>query len=223
MQEGMQKTKDLSYTGLSYTGLSCAGLSCIRGDRRLFSGLDFRLGSGDWLQIEGENGAGKTSLLRMVAGLLAAESGVISWHSRPVSENRDAFNADLLYLGHAAAIKDDLTPLENLRINAAIVGQPITTEAAVDALTSIGLLGRASLPCRFLSQGQKRRVALARLLLTPARLWILDEPFVALDAAAVTMLCAIIDRHLNDGGMALLTSHQPIALNRPGASIRLGR
>ena len=201
--------------------LSALGLACVRGDRRLFSDLGFSLAAGAWLQVEGENGAGKTSLLRIVAGLLAPAEGEIHWNGQPVKGNRDEFHGDLLYLGHAGAIKEEFTPLENLRMNAAIAGQHVAEVDAFKALRRMGLKGREELPARFLSQGQKRRVALARLLVSPARLWVLDEPFVALDVAAVAMLCGLIEEHLQKGGMALFTSHQEVSLAAPGGALRL--
>ena len=201
--------------------LSALGLACVRGDRRLFSDLGFSLAAGAWLQVEGENGAGKTSLLRIVAGLLAPAEGEIHWNGQPVKGNRDEFHGDLLYLGHAGAIKEEFTPLENLRMNAAIAGQHVAEVDAFKALRRMGLKGREELPARFLSQGQTRRVALARLLVSPARLWVLDEPFVALDVAAVAMLCGLIEEHLQKGGMALFTSHQEVSLAAPGGALRL--
>ncbi len=201
--------------------LSALGLACVRGDRRLFSDLGFSLAAGAWLQVEGENGAGKTSLLRIVAGLLTPADGEIRWNHQSVTQNQDEYHANLLYLGHAGAIKEEFTPLENLRMNAAIAGQHVAEAEAFQALRRMGLKGREQLPARFLSQGQKRRVALARLLVSPAKLWVLDEPFMALDVAAVAMLCGLIDAHLQKGGMALFTSHQEVSLAAPGGALRL--
>jgi len=203
--------------------LRAHGLACDRGDRRLFSTVDFSVAAGEWLQVEGANGAGKTSLLRIIAGLAPAAEGQIDWAGRPVAEQRDDFHADLLYLGHSSAIKDDLSALENLQTAAAIAGRPLAESTALAALRRIGLKGREDLPTRVLSQGQKRRVALARLLCSEARLWILDEPFVALDVAAVTLLCAILNEHLARSGLLLFTSHQPVQLAGHGASLRLGQ
>lgn len=203
--------------------LQAHGLACDRGDRRLFSGVDFAVPAGEWLQVEGPNGAGKTSLLRIVAGLAAAAEGHLEWEGQPVADARDAFNARLLYLGHAPAIKDDLSALENLQIAAAVAGRSLDETTALAALRRIGLGGREDLPSRVLSQGQKRRVALARLLCSQARLWILDEPFVALDVAAVDQLCTILDEHLARGGLLLFTSHQAVHLAGSGGSLRLGR
>ena len=199
------------------------GLACDRGDRRLFSDVDFSVATGEWLQIEGANGASKTSLLRILAGLAPAAGGQIEWDKQPVSKVRDEFHARLLYLGHAATIKDDLSALENLQTAAAVAGSPLEESVALQALRRIGLKGREDLPSRVLSQGQKRRVALARLLCSQARLWILDEPFVALDVAAVDLLCGILDEHLARGGMLLFTSHQAVHLAGTGSSLRLGK
>lgn len=211
-----------SFLTLGYSlMLEIRGLACVRGDRRLFSGLDFRLEAGGWLQIEGENGAGKTSLLRIVAGLLAQAEGDILWNGQSTGSAREEYHAELLYLGHAASIKEEFTPLENLRMNAAVAGQHVEEGAALAALRRIGLKGREDIPSRFLSQGQKRRVALARLLISPAKLWVLDEPFVALDVRAVAQLCELIGEHVQKGGMALFTSHQEVNLPGEGRALRL--
>jgi heme exporter protein A len=202
--------------------LNANGLACTRGDRCLFTDVSLTLNPGDWLQVEGENGTGKTSLLRIVCGLLHKEAGEIRWNGQLVTEIDDEYRGNLLYLGHAGAIKEELTALENLRIGAALGGQTLDEAAALDALRRLGLKGREDLPARFLSQGQKRRVALARLLTNQAKLWVLDEPFVALDIRAVNLLCAIIGEHLRAGGMALLTSHQEVNLGEGGRLLRLG-
>jgi heme exporter protein A len=203
--------------------LSASGLACVRGDRRLFSDVAFSLSAGEWLHVEGENGAGKTSLLRIVAGLLHAAEGEIRWGGQPVDDIRDEYHAALLYLGHAPAIKEDMTPLENLFTSASVAGRSLADADAFGALRRIGLKGREEIPSRFLSQGQKRRVALARLLVSGAKLWVLDEPFVALDVAAVAMLGGLIGEHLEQGGMALLTSHQEMKLSGRARTLRLGK
>jgi len=138
-----------------------------------------------------------------------------------VVQNPEAFRADLAYLGHQLALKEDLTPLENLRADAAVAGRPLKPEDALKALAQLGLRGREHLPVRVLSQGQKRRTALARLLVSSAKLWILDEPFVALDTAAQNALTQIINGHLAHQGMVLLTSHQAVSLGGVGFSYRL--
>jgi len=202
--------------------LEVSGLACSRGDRSIFVDIDFSLSPGEWLHVEGENGAGKTSLLRIVAGLLAPVAGDIRWNGASVREARDDYNGRMLYLGHAPAIKEELTALENLSAAAAIAGEPRDEASLLAALRRVGLKARERLPVRHLSQGQKRRVALARLPVSRARLWILDEPFVALDVAAVKMLKGLLDGHLEGGGMVLLTSHQEFALAGRGRSLVLG-
>lgn len=188
--------------------LEVCGLSCARGERLLFSDVSFSLNSGEWLHIQGENGAGKTSLMRLLVGLAHAEAGEISWKGQraPSPEYRQ----DLLYMGHHGAVKEDLTPFENLKLGLALDGLPADETQVLHALRRLGLRGREDLPVRVLSAGQKRRVLLARLLTRPARLWVLDEAFNALDVAAVTLLGGLIGEHIEQGGMAVLTSHQPL-------------
>ena len=200
---------------------SVSNLSCSRGDKRLFSGVSFALQPGQWLHLEGDNGVGKTSLLRLACGLSALEQGEIQWQGQPVSQNSDEFRANLAYLGHQLALKEDLTPLENLRADAAIAGRALSRADAKSALVQLGLKGREHLPVRVLSQGQKRRTALARLWVSSAKLWILDEPFVALDNAAQNVLSEVINSHLSKQGMVLLTSHQAVSLAGQGQSYRL--
>jgi heme exporter protein A len=200
---------------------SVSNLSCARGDKRLFSGVSFTLEPGQWLHLEGDNGVGKTSLLRLVCGLASAEDGVISWNNQPVAQNPEAFRADLAYLGHQLALKEDLSPLENLQAEAAVSGRDLSKADALKALAQLGLRGKEHLPVRVLSQGQKRRSALARLLVSSAKLWVLDEPFVALDGAAQNALSEVINGHLANQGMVLLTSHQAVSLSGQGFSYRL--
>lgn len=198
-----------------------SNLSCARGDKRLFSGVSFSLQPGQWLHLEGNNGVGKTSLLRLVCGLSALEEGEITWNNQAVSKDPQIFRANLAYLGHQLALKDDLSPLENLQTDAAIVGRQLTASDAKQALAQMGLRGRENLPVRVLSQGQKRRTALARLLVSSAKLWVLDEPFVALDTLAQNALSEVINAHLAKQGMVLLTSHQAVSLGSQGFSYRL--
>jgi heme exporter protein A len=201
--------------------LSVSDLSCVRGDQTLFSGVSFELNAGQWLHLEGTNGSGKTSLLRIVTGFTPPAHGQVCWKGRPLADAPEAFNADLLYLGHALALKDELSALENLQADAAIAGRSFVAADALAALQRLGLRGRTRLPVRVLSQGQKRRVALARLMLQTAPLWVLDEPFVALDAQAQALVADAISGHVQRGGMALFTSHQPMDLQGRGASFRL--
>ena len=193
--------------------LTATGLTCVRGERRLFSGLDLAVAPGEWLHVQGENGAGKTSLLRMLTGLAHAEAGEIRWNGESIRVLGEDYRRDMLFLGHHGALKEELTPLENLGLAAALDGEELAEKDALDVLRRFGLRGREELPVRFLSAGQKRRVLLARLVTRKAKLWVLDEPFTALDVKAVDMLAGLIGEHLSDGGMAVLTSHQamPIA------------
>ncbi len=198
--------------------LEADNLECVRGERRLFAGLSFRLEAGELLYLQGRNGAGKTSLLRMLIGLLPPESGEIRWAGLPIKAAGEQFRSDLCYLGHLNAIKEELTPLENLLAAARLAEEELSEDEALDALEQVGLAGREDLACRYLSQGQKRRVALARLVKERRPLWVLDEPFVALDVAAVDWLAGIISGHLQRGGLAVMTTHQAVAL--PSGQVR---
>ena len=192
--------------------LRVSDLSCVRGDRALFTGVHFDVEPGEWLHVRGANGCGKTSLLRLLAGLSQPAQGEIHWHGEPVNRDAGGFRSDLLYLGHHAAVKEELTAIENLQLASELDGIALSREDALAALKRFGLQGREDLPVRFLSAGQKRRVLLARLLARKARLWILDEPFTALDTRAVQMLGGLIGEHVAGGGMAIVTSHQQIPI-----------
>lgn len=187
-------------------------LACVRGDRLLFAGLGFTLEPGGRLHVTGENGSGKTSLLRILCGLSPPDTGEIRWQDDPIARLGDEYRKAVLYLGHHNALKEELTALENLRTTAALAGVAMENAQGADLLGRVGLAGREELQVRFLSQGQKRRVALSRLLWSTSPLWVLDEPFVALDTSAVTWLAGIISKHLSAGGMAVLTSHQEVAI-----------
>lgn len=187
-------------------------LACQRGDRLLFRRLDFSAGPGALVRVAGANGMGKTSLLRLVAGLAQPAAGEVRWRGEEIGAAREAFHGALFYLGHGAAFNELLSPLENLRFAAAAAGLGDDAAACEAALDEIGLGRQRDLPCRVLSQGQRRRVALARLALSAARpLWLLDEPFTALDVKAVAALARRIDAHCGRGGIVLLTSHQDVA------------
>jgi heme exporter protein A len=192
--------------------LVATNLACIRGDRQLFQGLGFSLNAGEWLHVGGENGAGKTSLLRILCGLSAPAAGETCWNGKPIHHDADKHRARLTYLGHQTAVKEDLSARENLQVSAAVKGWNLAVDDADRALASMGLAGREELPVRYLSQGQKRRVALAQLLTGGGPLWILDEPFVALDSDAVGAVVRIIEAHLAAGGMTVITSHQDARL-----------
>ena len=194
--------------------LELRDVGCARGGRLLFGGLSLRLDPGRWLRVAGENGAGKTSLLRLLAGLLPPAEGQVLWRGAPLVDQAERLGRERLYLGHAPALKDDLTPLENLQAACTLAGDPLSLAQAEDALAQAGLAACARLPVRQLSQGQRRRCALARLPLARRRpLWVLDEPFTALDAAACEWLGAQLRAHLHAGGVAVLTSHQPVPLD----------
>lgn len=194
--------------------LKLDSVACTRGARRLFSGITHSLVPGELLRVQGPNGAGKTSLLRMLCGLLAPTEGCVLWRGEKLSAQRDTFGHDLVYLGHAAALKDELSPLENLLDACTLGGHPTDAAAALAALRSAGLRGHERTAARRLSQGQRRRSALARLALCQAApLWVLDEPFNALDATATAWLSGLIEAHLQRAGMVVLTSHQEVALS----------
>jgi heme exporter protein A len=192
--------------------LEAQNLSCTRGDRELFTDLNFKLESGTLLYVEGPNGSGKTTLLRAVCGLFLPTDGDILWQGENTRSLAEDFRKDVIYLGHHNGIKLDLSGLENLHIASVLDGDNVAEEQLWNALEQMGLSGFEDLPTRSLSQGQKRRVALARLLINSARLWILDEPFTALDVAAVERLQAVIAEHVTNGGIVMLTTHQEVAL-----------
>ena len=191
--------------------LEARQLECTRGERRLFSELSFRLGGGQLLRVAGANGSGKTSLLRIMCGLLAPSAGELRWKGKPIRSEREEYSKNLVFIGHLNALKDDLTALENLQLAAALSGMPAGSERMLAGLDRFGVAHCAALPAKVLSQGQRRRVALARLALTPAvPLWILDEPFAALDVGAVVELERLLAAHLASGGMVVLTTHQEV-------------
>ena len=194
--------------------LDLDAVTCERGGRTLFAGLNCRVAAAQLLRVQGANGSGKTSLLRMVTGLLPPAQGRILWRGEEVGKLAEEFGRQLVYLGHAAALKDDLSARENLQVAALLGGIAITDEAAGLALAQAGLAGRERVPARQLSQGQRRRVGLARLVVaTGAALWVLDEPFNALDTAATDWLCRLITDPLARGGVVVLTSHQAVGLD----------
>ncbi|MDR9828175.1 cytochrome c biogenesis heme-transporting ATPase CcmA [Vibrio sp. FNV 38] len=184
-------------------------LTAIRDERVLFADLSFTVQRGELVQIEGRNGTGKTTLLRIIAGLGDKDEGMVSWNQLAVESDREAFHRDLLFLGHQTGIKRELTPYENLSFY-----QAVHTEGKTDkddlyqALTQVGLAGREDVPVAQLSAGQQRRVALARLWLTNKPLWILDEPLTAIDKQGVKVLERLFLQHVESGGIVLLTTHQ---------------
>ncbi len=188
--------------------LEATGLDCARGGRMLFRGLSLSLRGGERLRIVGANGSGKTSLLRILCGLLSPDAGEVRWQGNAIPRLREEYSRQLLYLGHAAAVKDELTPAENLRITCTLAGLPVSSSRIGDALDRLGL-SAIDFPVKKLSQGQKRRAALARLPLSESiPLWLLDEPCAALDAAATRLVEELIDGHVAHGGAVVLTTHR---------------
>jgi heme exporter protein A len=192
--------------------LEARALACVRGERRLFEGLNLTVSSGECLHVRGENGVGKTSLLRLLTGLSKPETGEILWGGLSINKDVSTFHRELLFLGHRDALKEDLTALENLQLYAALDDIHLPDEKALSALWRFGLRGREHLPVSCLSAGQKRRVLMARMLTRQAKLWILDEPFNALDVHAVQALQDLIAEHVEFGGLVVLTSHQEVTL-----------
>lgn len=203
--------------------LQASRLECVRGDRKLFSGISFALKPGGILHLEGANGAGKTSLLRIVLGLAPPESGEVRWKESPIRVLGEEYRRELAYCGHSTALKDDLSAVENTQAAAALTGRNMDRGAALAALDRAGIAtATAELPVRSLSQGQKRRVALARLPQSGAKLWALDEPFAALDAGGVDWLRKLLEAHVAAGGLALLTSHQALPVRAGVSTLRIG-
>ncbi|HKB82289.1 MAG TPA: cytochrome c biogenesis heme-transporting ATPase CcmA [Burkholderiales bacterium] len=199
--------------------LQARQIECTRGSRRLFHDLSFRLEAKQALRVGGENGSGKTSLLRMVAGLSPVEAGGIFWNDGRIAALGEDYRRGLVFIGHANGLKDDLTPIENLRCALALAGMDIGNAALRKGLDEQGLGVVADLPARLLSQGQKRRVALSRLAFCADKpLWVLDEPFAALDAASVERIGAVVAGHLRGGGMVIFTTHQEVGL--AGVNVR---
>nr|WP_129952271.1 cytochrome c biogenesis heme-transporting ATPase CcmA [Rahnella sp. RFA10(1/100)] len=201
-------------------------LSCVRDERTLFSGLSFTIEPGDMVQIEGRNGAGKTSLLRILAGLSSPDAGEVRWQGVSTRRQRDIFHQQLLYLGHQPGVKSVLTAFENLAFYLSVNGPTVkvnaSAEAIYQALENVGLLGYEDVTVAQMSAGQQRRVALARLWLSDAPLWILDEPLTAIDKQGVTTLITLFEQHAQQGGMVLLTTHQDLqGVNRHVRKLRL--
>jgi len=200
--------------------LETVDLECTRGERLLFAGLAFTVAAGHCLHVAGENGAGKTSLLRSLCGLLAPTQGEVRWGGADIRKLREDYWQTLAYVGHLNGVKDELTALENVRFAAAMAGRHAGEDVARHALDAVGLAGFETSQARALSQGQRRRIGLARLYLArEAKLWILDEPFTALDVRGVAALSTLIGEQLERGGIVVLTTHQEVPL--PGRVRRL--
>ncbi|MBT4838501.1 MAG: cytochrome c biogenesis heme-transporting ATPase CcmA [Methylococcales bacterium] len=187
-------------------------LTCIRDDRVLFENLDLTVNSGQVLQIKGKNGSGKTSLLRILSGLTQSYDGEVLWNSQNILHDRSAFFENLLYIAHGHGVKSELTALENLRVFGALAGK--SNDQCENALKNIGLYGFENVPSSMLSAGQKRRVSLARLWTIEATLWVLDEPFTAIDKQGIEVLENLMLKHTQCGGMIIITSHQELSLEK---------
>ncbi len=189
--------------------LEAANLECVRGDRTLFSDLSFTLGGGELLRVAGANGSGKTSLLRILCGLLSPAQGEVRWRGSNISSLREEYWKEIVYLGHSSAVKDGLTAAENLSVACTIAGLTVDQTHVNAALHSFGLAQCEDLPAKALSQGQRRRSALARLVLSQhLPLWILDEPFTALDVDAADHVQTLIAAHVARGAAVVLATHQ---------------
>lgn len=173
------------------------------------------------MQIEGANGSGKTSLLRILSGLSRPSAGEVLWRGRDIQAQRPVYFTEMAYLGHALGLKGELSAIENLKVTLALVGVPFELSALHQALDKTGLYGSWDIPSRSLSAGQKQRIILARLLVCPAVLWILDEPFTALDVTGITLMRTLLENHLDQGGMAVLTSHQAVEVRGDRVKVAL--
>ncbi len=206
----------MALTSINNT-LRISNLACMRGERILFKNLSFTLASGQLLYVQGENGSGKTTLLRTLCGLSQPIAGEITWNNLAIKTLAEDYYGQTLYIGHLASIKDDLTVLENIEFSVVLSGYSVPRAQIISALEQLGVALCAELPTRVLSQGQKRRIALAQLWLqsspmqTP--LWVLDEPFTALDSNIITTLTKHIEAYVNEGGTVIFTSHQTPAFS----------
>jgi heme exporter protein A len=203
------------------TELSLDNIALERGERRIASGISARVAGGAALLVQGPNGSGKSTLLRVLAGLLPAAEGAIKWNGADVARDREAHRARLAYLGHQDALKVGLTTLENLQFWARFSAPSNSGGGDAEEALRVFSLGKlADRPARVLSAGQKRRLALSRLALSNAPLWLLDEPVTALDAEARDSFGALLSRHLGQGGLAVIATHEPLAIE--ARVLRLG-
>lgn len=202
--------------------LEIQSLECVRDDRLLFSELSFSVAEAEVLQIEGPNGSGKTSLLRIVCGLRLAEAGKVLWRGRPVQSNREDYYANMVYIGHLPCIKAELTVMENVRALLDTRSQSAATEKIEAALAKVGLASYEDVAGKALSSGQRRRILLAFIELAEASLWILDEPLTALDVQGVALMESMILAHRQAGGSVIFTTHHGMQLNCEMRSVQLG-
>ncbi len=203
--------------------LEVSNLTAIRDERVLFEGLSFSIRPGELVQIEGRNGTGKTTLLRIVTGLADRDEGEIFWNDTSIEDDRDSYHSELLFLGHQTGVKRELTAFENLQFYQTVHASKVTHDEIYHALTQVGLAGREDVPVAKLSAGQQRRVALARLWLSSHKLWILDEPLTAIDKQGVKVLESLFLQHTEKGGIVVLTTHQDMfSDNNKLRKIKLG-
>ena len=197
--------------------LEADNLSCIRDDRLLFENLSFRINTGEAIALEGRNGTGKTSLLRILCGLRRPDEGEVRWHGLPIEKNYVDYYTHMAFVGHMDGIKKELSAMENLRLSRSLCGSgEMTIE---EALETLNLIGYEDIPTFYLSAGQRRRAALARLLATDARLWILDEPFTSLDREGIALVERLMDSHVGNGGSMIMTSHHEVHLTTPDVRV----
>lgn len=202
--------------------LETRSLECVRDDRLLFRDLSIELAAGEVLQIEGANGSGKTSLLRILCGLRRADDGEVLWRGEKVSSVREDYYANMIYIGHLPCIKGDLTTLENIRSLLDTRSQSAPIDEIDQALAKVGLAGFDDVPAKALSSGQRRRILLAFLLLAKAKLWIMDEPLTALDVQGVALVESMLLEHREAGGSAIFTTHHGMQLPCEMRSVSLG-
>jgi len=193
--------------------LDISDLECVRGNRTIFRDVSFAVRPGDCFRLTGPNGSGKTSLLRMLCGLLPPAHGTICWMGTNIHKLDEDYFSEMTYIGHRHGVKDELTALENLRVSCGLSGIEISRQSAVSALARMRLEDRIDTPARLLSEGQRRRVALARLLVRRTSLWLLDEVMTSLDTEAVQLVQWMIEEHLSVGGMAVVATHQELTLS----------
>ena len=192
--------------------LEALNLGCTRGDRRLFKDLNFSINSGGLIELRGANGCGKTSLLRILCGLAAPAEGEVRWRGESIRSLGEEYSASIAYMAHQNGVKDELSAIENLRIGCGVAGNPLSAIDAQAILERVGLSRQQNLPARLLSAGQRRRIALARLLASTATVWILDEVLTSLDDAAIKLSRRFIGEHLSRGGLAIIATHQELDL-----------
>jgi heme exporter protein A len=192
--------------------LEAVNLGCTRGDRRLFKGLNFAIKPGELIELRGANGSGKTSLLRILSGLATPAQGEVRWHGKNIRSLGEDYSGVVSYVAHQNGVKDELSAIENLRIACGVAGNFLSKVDAQTVLEQVGLSRQQNLPARSLSAGQKRRVALARLLRSRATVWLLDEVLTSLDDTAIKLSRRFIGDHLRNGGLAIIATHQELDL-----------